>query len=149
MLFKDLKSIINEADEEVTAVEDETSVEDVPNKPQQAIDDVKDASDGVGAEAYKISNKIARTLDTDLTEYYNIEKIQASNNRITITADISKMKNGQVTSKLTGDAISSETLLNTIQQIIIADLGKDVDLFKLDGPKEAAPGVLLITVMSV
>ena len=50
---------------------------------------------------------------------------------------------------MTGHEIPHETLLNTIRQIIIADLGKEIDNFKLDGPFEAAPGVLTITVVSV
>lgn len=153
MLFKNLKEIICEVDETDSTVDsnetntDNKSDNTSPRKPKQTIKHVADASDGVGNEAYDISNEIAKTLETDLTEYYNIYKVEASNNKITITAKLNKMKDGLLTSKMTGNAIPNETLLNTIQQIIIADLGKEIDKFKLDGPFSVAPGVLVITVV--
>jgi len=151
MLYKDLKEIIFEADEEnsITDSDTEQSKKEIPKKPKKSIQNVKDASDGIGNEAYDISNKIANTLETDLTSFYNIEKVYASNNKITINAKVKKMNSGLLTSKMTGHPIPHETLLNTIRQIIIADLGDDIDNFKLDGPFEVAPGILVITVVSV
>lgn len=152
MLFKELKDLVIEAEEENVPADgntDVTNVAPIQRKPKKVIQDVKDASDGIGNEAYSVSNELANTLETDLTEYYNIDSVKASNNKITIIANVKKMKNNQITSKMTGDPISSETLLDTIQQIIAADLGKDLDKYKLTGPKEVAPGIFIIVVIPI
>ncbi len=149
MFLKELREIINEADTPPLGTDSNIQKEiKTTNKPKAVIAHIKKTSDGVGAEAYKMSNSIAVTLKTDLLEYYHIASVKASNNRVTITADVAKMKNGQITSKLTGDIVSAEILLDTIQQIIIADIGANIDDFSLVGPKKVANGVFVITIFS-
>ena len=104
-------------------------------------------ADGIGNESYTMSNEIAKTLETDLTEFYNISELEASNNKIIITADASKMKDGKITTRRSGDIVEPEVLLDVIQQIVSADLGDDIDKFKLKGPIEAAPGILIISIL--
>lgn len=153
MRLKDLRNKMNEADEAAAgddAVEGEEEKEVVkPNKPQDDVQKVKDASDGIGAEAYEMSNKIASVLETDLPKYYNVSEVAASNNTITITADIKKMKDGLITSKMTGEVIPSEQLLSTIQMMVVADVGEEIDNFEMNGPTPVAPGVFIITVVPI
>ena len=92
MLFKNLKAILIEADEEAEkpketaeATTDEKTVDPVKRRiPRRDVKNVKDASDGVGNEAYDLSQDISLSLKTSLKDVYNIKKIKVLNNTISI-----------------------------------------------------------------
>jgi len=146
MLFKNLKLIINESDGE-TEMPIEPEVSTVSNKPQKDVNHINNASDGIGNEIYDIANQMGNTLKKGLMALYNISKIHVSDNVITITADISKMKNNMITSKKTGSSISTETLLSTISFMVAAALGTNSDEFGLES-LESAPGIIIVTIKS-
>lgn len=96
MLFKDLKSIMTEADEttetqpaETPATPDqETQVQPTKETPKIAKRDkeaVKTASDGVGQEVFDMAAKISEFLQTNLRPSYpSISDIKADKGLITI-----------------------------------------------------------------
>ena len=156
MLFKNLKAIINEADEApapADAVAPATPAAPVKRQPAKTIKVSQENSDGVGKEAYNISNELAQALSTTLKQMYNIMKVDTNDNTITIIADPKKMVDADgvasITSKLTGKPVDNASLISTIQQLVTGTLGLEIDKFNLTGPTQSEPGVLLITVVSV
>lgn len=155
MLFKDLKSIIKEADEAAApapAPETPATADAQPldtklkaNKPQKATQNVKQASDGIGKESYKISTKLETKLKMTLTSMLNIQSIKVSNNSVKIVFDFSKGKDKFIM-KETGSEISQEDAIAFIQMEIMAGLGSKGDEIDLDS--KYLGGMLLITVKS-
>ena len=116
MLLRDLKRIIHEA-EEPNAAATETSqtpaIEKTLNKPQKTADEIKQASDGIGKESYKMSKELETKLSVSLKDLLNIKTVKASNNSIKITFDFSK--SGQDMFLLSGNAISQTEMLDLIK----------------------------------
>ena len=143
MLYKDLKSQISEADTVLPAAENTTVTEQPPitkkRIPQSAVKAKKEATDGIGSETYQLSNEIAKNLDSVLRRYYNISRVSTSKNTITLTSDLNTLKDNQITDRRSHTIVSSDIMLNTIQQIIAAGLGKKMDAYNLIGPQEIAP----------
>lgn len=155
MLYKDLKSQISEADTTTPPVENQAPTETKPGTnqavkkrmPQKTLQAKKDSSDGIGQEAYMISNEISKNLETTLRRYFNIDRVSTNKNTITLSSNVNKLVDNKITDSRTNTVVPRETLMNTIQQIITAELGKQMDLFNLVGPQEAAPGVFIITIV--
>jgi hypothetical protein len=147
MLLRDLKRIIHEA-EEPNAAATETSqtptIEKTLNKPQKTADEIKQASDGIGKESYKMSKELETKLSVSLKDLLNIKTVKASNNSIKITFDFSK--SGQDIFLLSGNEISQTEMLDLIKMEITALLGSSNDEFTLDA--KYFSGMVLIIVRS-
>lgn len=147
MLLRDLKRIIHEA-EEPNAAATETSqtptIEKTLNKPQKTVDEIKQASDGIGKESYKMSKELETKLNVSLRDLLNIKTVKASNNSIKITFDFSK--SGKDIFLLTGNEISQTEMVDLIKMEITALLGSSNDEFTLDA--KYFSGMVLIIVRS-
>jgi hypothetical protein len=149
MLFKDLKEIMTEADEvaqeETPAPEGENPEpveKETPKKAKRDVEAVKNASDGIGHEAYKLSTTLETKLETSLTNLYNIKDVKVNNNTVYINFDkpnVYKMKQN-------GFDVTEEDMVAQIQSVILAILGVSGDDFDLDS--KILPGVITISVYS-
>ena len=112
MLLRDLKRIIHEAEEPNAATETSQTpaTEKTLNKPQKTADEIKQASDGIGKESYKMSKELETKLSVSLKDLLNIKSVKASNNSIKITFDFSKSGNDKFL--LTGNEISQTEMLD-------------------------------------
>ena len=120
MLLRDLKRIIHEAEEPNAAVTETSqtpATEKTLNKPQKTADEIKQASDGIGKESYKMSKELETKLSVSLKDLLNIKTVKASNNSIKITFDFSK--SGQDIFLLSGNEISQTEMLDLIKEIRI------------------------------
>ena len=144
MLLKDLKEIIQEADEPAEGPADgETPVENEtqPKRAKRDIQAVKDSSDGVGKEAYKISTKLETKLQSSITNTFNVSDVKTSNNVVYIY-----FKGSDIKMKHNGMTVSGDVAVDNIQSIIMAILGADGNNFNLTS--KMLPGLLTITIVS-
>lgn len=149
MLFKDLKNIINEADEanNEPPVDDTQEPENtsIKRKPMSTKKDVQKASDGVGKESYKNSIKIETKLETTLKSLFNVESVKVANNVVTVVFKFS----GDVDKFIvpsTGREVTKDEVISQIQLLVLAGLGVSGD--DVDMSTNYIGGVLTITVKS-
>jgi len=143
MLLKDLKSIINEADApaeapkapegETPATPDKSTIQKTV-RAKRDVEAVKQASDGIGEEEFKVAGEVAEFLEKTLPSVYKVGNISADKGMVVINNASQYLKGEQ-----------SDEFTNVIQQYVATALGaKGMKSFNITGPFPANKDVNLV-----